>query len=50
MQNLIAFTENMKIRNNQHSWGSNNWQETNNLWCESEEQTVPFTKQYQQMH
>jgi len=43
MQNLITFTENMKMRNIQHSWGSNNWEDTNELWGESEEKTVPFT-------
>ena len=50
MQNLITFTKNMKIRNIQHSWGSNNCQETNELQGESEEKTVTFTKYYQQIH
>ena len=44
MQNPITFNENMKIRNIQHSSGSNNLQETNELQGESEEKTVPFTK------
>jgi hypothetical protein len=44
MQNLITVTENMKIRNIQHSRGSNNWQQKNELQGESEEKTVPFTQ------